>query len=502
MANFLHGIRVIELPSLGKPITTVSSSIIGLIGTAPNSQTAAAATLLSGIVGNNNALTFTAVISGFAGNKISIAFVNPEANSSPLSVSVTGAAINVSLATNSSGAVTSTAAQIITALAGNTAAAALLSASNTSGSSGAGVVTPFTSQFLSGGLYAAFPLNTPVLVTPNSPLVSQLGTTGTLPAALQAIFDVVSTGVIIVNVSAGSDSALSEIIGSSSTFTGVWAFTKAEALTGFAPRILAAPSFSSQVAIAQALDTVAGRIRAIAVIEGPSTTDADAITYVQNFGSDRLYLVDPKIQIVSPTTGAVVSAPNSARTAGVIAATDQEFGFWYSPSNKPIPNIVGTDRPIDYRRDDQYCSANVLNQANIATIINQSGFKLWGNLATSGNFLSQRRIADIIEDSIADAMTWAVDRPVNATYLEDVAAKVNAYLATLKNLGAIIDGKCWPDPSLNTPSNLAAGVVYFCFDFVGPYPAQTIVFRVAINNGYLSEITSSGSSTLSPSSGI
>ena len=185
----------------------------------------------------------------------------------------------------------------------------------------------------------------------------------------------------------------------------------------------------------------------------------------------------------------------------MIAETDQSLGFWYSPSNKPVPNILGTDRPIDYRRGDQYCSANVLNQVNIATIINQpgQGFTLWGNLATSGNFLVQRRIADIIEDSIADSMTWAIDRPINRTYLEDVSAKVNSYLSTLQALGAIIDGKCWPDPVLNTPNVMASGTVYFNFDFVGPYPAQTIVFQVAVNNGYLSEIVSSGSNTLSPS---
>ena len=341
-----------------------------------------------------------------------------------------------------------------------------------------------------------FPLNTPVLVTPGSSLVANAngsGITGTIGHALNGIFNECSTAVIVVNVGLGSDAGLSEVIGSSSANTGVYALTHAEAITGFVPRILIAPTFSNQTGVATAMDAVASRLRAISIIEGPNTTDANAVTFAATLSSDREYLVDPKFYVFDELN----AVPNSARVAGVIAATDNSLGFWYSPSNKQFQSVIGTARPIDYRRSDQYCAANILNEANVATVINQSGqWLLWGNRATSGNFLVSRRIADIIEDSIESAMAWAIDRPVDATYLQDVAAKVNAFLATLKNKGAIIDGKCWPDAALNTPSNLSAGQVYFDFDYVGPYPAEQITFKVAVNNGYLTEITSSGSVSL------
>lgn len=97
-------------------------------------------------------------------------------------------------------------------------------------------------------------------------------------------------------------------------------------------------------------------------------------------------------------------------------------------------------------------------------------------------FLSVRRTADLINDSLLRAHLWAVDRNITRTYLDDVVESVNAYLAHLKALGAILGGQCYPDPELNTPANIAQGKVYFDFDFTPPYPAEWIVFRSHLIN--------------------
>jgi uncharacterized protein len=65
---------------------------------------------------------------------------------------------------------------------------------------------------------------------------------------------------------------------------------------------------------------------------------------------------------------------------------------------------------------------------------------------------------------------------------------VNAYLRFLTSLGAILGGKCWADPDLNTPDQIAQGKVYFNFDFTPPYPAEHITFRSHLVNDYLTEI--------------
>ena len=107
-----------------------------------------------------------------------------------------------------------------------------------------------------------------------------------------------------------------------------------------------------------------------------------------------------------------------------------------------INGIVGISKPIDFVLGDVNSKANYLNENNIATIIQESGFRLWGNRTLSADpkwaFLQARRTADMINDSLLKAHLWAVDRNITKTYIEDVLEGVNNYLRHLKSIGAII----------------------------------------------------------------
>jgi hypothetical protein len=76
------------------------------------------------------------------GNAITAQFVNPGVANSPLGVSVTGNDLTVSLATDASGVLTSTAAQVVAAINANPQASALLVALTFRGNAGAGIVQP------------------------------------------------------------------------------------------------------------------------------------------------------------------------------------------------------------------------------------------------------------------------------------------------------------------------------------------------------------------------
>lgn len=343
---------------------------------------------------------------------------------------------------------------------------------------------------------AVFPLNTPVLLAGFQPsLVAELGTDGTLPSAIDGIYDQAGAVVVVVRVAEGNDNAatISNIIGGVSAggaYSGVKVFLGAESILGVQPRILIAPGFTKTAGVLTELVTVANRLRAVIVADGPSTTDAAALSYATASGSDRVYLVDPSVKVLA--SGVETLEPASARVAGLIAKSDNDRGFWWSPSNQEILGIVGTERPIDFVLGDAAARANLLNAGNVATIIRQNGFRLWGNRTLSSDpkwaFLSVRRTADLINDSILRAHLWAVDRNITRTYLSDVADSVNAYLKSLQAQGAIIGGECVPSADLNTPANISAGKVFFDVKFTAPYPAEHITFRSALVNDYLSEI--------------
>jgi phage tail sheath protein FI len=236
---------------------------------------------------------------------------------------------------------------------------------------------------------------------------------------------------------------------------------------------------------------IAERLRAVIVADGPNTTDAEAITYRGDWGSKRVYVVDPGVKIRN-SLGELIDQPASARVAGMIALSDNERGFWWSPSNRLMNGIVGTGRDVDFTLGDANSWANLLNENEVATIIRHDGFRLWGNRTCSEDpkwaFLSVVRTADMINDSILRAHLWAVDRNITRTYLEDVAQGVNNYLQRLKAQGAILGGICYPSPDLNTPANIADGKVFFDFEFSPPYPAEHITFRSRLVNDYLEEV--------------
>lgn len=344
----------------------------------------------------------------------------------------------------------------------------------------------------------AFPINTPVLVAGSRTEAAALGDTGTLPPAIDGIFDQAGAMVVVIRVEAAADESeqMANIIGgvdpATGQYQGVQALLAAESILGVAPRILVVPGFTDKQAVVSEMLSIADRLRAVIIADGPSTNDAEAIEYRDNFGSARVYLVDPAARVFDPVTASEVVQPMSPRVAGLIARSDNERGFWWSPSNQEIYGIIGTERAVDFTLGDANARANYLNESEVATVIQKTGFRLWGNRTCSADpkwaFLSVRRTADMINESLLRAHLWAVDRNITKTYIEEVTEGVNAYLRGLKAQGAIIGGECWADPELNTPANIAQGKVFFDFDFTAPYPAEHITFRSSLVNDYLEEI--------------
>lgn len=235
---------------------------------------------------------------------------------------------------------------------------------------------------------------------------------------------------------------------------------------------------------------IAERLRGVIIADGPSTDDADAIAYRGDWGSPRVFVVDPNVLVYR--NGDYVTEPASPRVAGLIAWSDEHRGFWWSPSNLAVRGIVGTARNIDFELGDRNSRANYLNENEVTTIIREDGFRLWGNRTCAMDpkwaFLSVRRTADIIHESLLRAHLWAVDRNITKTYLEEVTEGVNAFLRDLVARGAILGGHCWPDPELNSPANISQGKVYFNFDFAPPYPAEHVTFRSHLVDDYIEEL--------------
>jgi phage tail sheath protein FI len=348
-----------------------------------------------------------------------------------------------------------------------------------------------------------FPYDTPVLIG-GPRAAANLGTGGgTLRDAYTAMYAQGASVAVVIRVQEGADDAatLANVVGDTAAQTGVWAFEQARSLLDVTPRILVAPGFTSSPAADPAnpvttyLIAVAEKLRAVVVSDGPNTNEADAKLDRAKWGSDRLMIIDPAVIVFDITDGTYVTRPASGYAAGLLAKRDLEKGFWWSPSNQVINGISGTARPISFHLSSSETEANRMNEAEVTTIIRRDGFRLWGNRGAGADaqwaFLSVRRTADVIYESIERAHLWAMDRPMSAQLILDLRDSVQGFGQGLVNQGALLGFNVWLDPELNTEANLKAGKLYLNFDFEPPAPLEHLVFRAERNGTYYDELIAS-----------
>jgi phage tail sheath protein FI len=355
-----------------------------------------------------------------------------------------------------------------------------------------GLVDTFTE-----GPTASAKFNDLVLITSEREAIAAFGADAAITRACQAIYQRAKAVIVACGVAKVADAAeqTSAIIGSvlaDGKRTGLQALLDGKSRFNAQPRLLVTPKHSATQAVATALVALADKLRGLAIIDGPATTDEAALAYAENFGAKRAFLVDPGVQYWDTTTSATVDAAASAWVAGLFAWTDNEYGFWASPSNKEFVGITGTTRPIEVLDGDETCRANLLNNANITTIIRDDGYRLWGNRTLSSDakwaFVTRVRTMDMVMDAILAGHKWAVDRGITKTYVKDVTEGLQAFMRDLKNQGAVIDFEVYADPELNTASQLAQGKVYWNIRFTDVPPAENPNFRVEVTDQWLTEV--------------
>lgn len=473
--DFLHGVETVTVESGPRPVQTIRSAVIGLIGTAPLADVSVFPLNTPVLVNSRGPLaslgttgTLPDALAGIFdqfGAFVVVVRTDAGASSAEAMDNVIGSLANLT------GVYAFRKAESLLGLSPMILIAPTFTGSRPSSvtaavvaTAGAGYATAPTVTFAGGG-------SATDKVLPTGHAV--LGTGGAAGTV---------TGIVI-------DTHGRNLSGSVTyTFTG-GGFTTAA--TAGAVTLAAGPN-----PVVTALLAVASVLRAHIVAEGPDTTDADAITYRGDWGDRRIFIVDPSVKVFNadPQVNAYVTAPNSPRVAGLIARVDHEVGFWKSPSNEVVNGVGGLGRPVDWSMGDENSVANLLNSNQVATFIRDNGYRLWGNRTASSDpvwaFLPTSRTADMIDRSIAIAHRWAVDQNVNKTYFDDVTASVNGYLRQLKALGATLGGKCWVDPDFNTPVDLAAGHVTFSYDFTVTPTAERVTFRSSITDAYISSLFS------------
>ena len=182
--------------------------------------------------------------------------------------------------------------------------------------------------------------------------------------------------------------------------------------------------------------------------------------------------------------------PPSGFVAGLYAATDASRGVWRSPAGLRA-NLMGELGPVLDLTDPQIgvLSAHAINCIRHIT---QFGDVLWGDRTLAGSdpaasdwkYVSVRRLALYIEQSLYDGTQWAVFEPNNAQLWAQLLSSVGVFMQTLFVQGAFQGTtpaqayfvKC--DASNNPPSSIDQGVVNILVGFASVNPAEFILIQI------------------------
>ncbi len=341
---------------------------------------------------------------------------------------------------------------------------------------------------------AAFPLDTPVLVTSINAAIGKAGLLGTLKPTLEAIAGEGNAMCVIVRVADGEgvddaakqadqDAKVVGTVTAGGAYTGMKALLTAKASLNIKPRILACPGLDTLV-VATALAGIAQQLRGFAYVHANgAATKEDATTYRENFGQREIMVIWPEFK-----NGAnIVTA--TAKAIGLRAKIDEQIGWHKTLSNMPINGVTGISKDVFWDLQDPATDAGYLNSNEVTTLIREGGFRFWGSRTCSIDplfaFENYVRTAQVLADTMAEAHMWAVDKPLTPGLARDILEGMKAKGRELVRLGYLIGFDAWVDPDLNDPTVLKAGKFYVDYDYTPVPPLENLLFTQKITDRYL-----------------
>lgn len=471
-ANYLHGIEVLSIDNGPKPVSVVKSAVIALVGIAPTGEKNKNILVQS----EADAAQFGSPLPGFSIPRALKNIFNQGAGT-VIVVNVFDSTAHTTQVTLESQTITAGKLKLAFAPIG---AVSIFQADGT---------TPST--LVAGTDYSLDAYG-------NFKALSALAADATV---LKFSYKKLNAAAITASVIIGSYTS------GTGARTGFQVLETAKNELGFVPKVLIAPDYSSLNTVATEMISLAGSFRAIALLDAPyGTVVADAIsgrglagTINFNTSSNRAYLLYPHLKAYDVATDTNIDMPYSEFMAGVIAATDLSDGYWSSPSNREIKGVVGVERNISAGINDASSDANLLNEKGITTVFNAfgTGIRTWGNRSAAfptstapDNFIPVRRTADIVHESLENAVLQFIDRPIIPALIDAIRETGNSFIRTLVGRGALIAGSRVEFPKeLNTEVELAAGKLTYNLIMMPPIPAERIEIRSHIDINILKNLT-------------
>jgi phage tail sheath protein FI len=226
----------------------------------------------------------------------------------------------------------------------------------------------------------------------------------------------------------------------------------------------------------------------VAILDPPYNLDISEI-YNWRLKFDSKYaalyypwiIVNDPLQIKGNITRVI---PPSGYVAGVFARTDLDKGVHKAPANEEMIGV--RDIVINVSDNEQ----DILNPAGVNCLRSfpGRGILIWGSRSVSSDttwrFINIRRLVIMIEESIEEAMQWAVFEPNDVHLRNSIILAVTSFLESLWGKGALAGStaseaffvKC--DEENNPQSVVDEGKIITDIGVAPSIPAEFIIFRI------------------------
>lgn len=246
------------------------------------------------------------------------------------------------------------------------------------------------------------------------------------------------------------------------------------------PTIIAAPSFSDDLSVAQELATMARRLMCRVVLDCGDVSVDDAILYSESLGGEgtgfrRCYLAYQMAAIYSRAAQGQIFVAPSVHAIGALAAVKP----WESPGNQGVL-IQDVARHVDYNILDKSTNGDLLNRYGISYYARTSmgGFSLIGNRGVTGEFISHVGLEDAISRKLVKASQVAMAKNLTKSFMEQEVRKVDAFLQDQVAAEIIPGGRVFLHPDLNTVERYKNGSWYIVIEYGRYSPNEHMIFHV------------------------
>lgn len=229
------------------------------------------------------------------------------------------------------------------------------------------------------------------------------------------------------------------------------------------------------------------------------TNDDTDFAYLMDFGAVTFIddtPVDPpppdpepeEPPMTTPIYGAgLVSAVVVA--AALRAQLDEQVGWHKSISNVPVTGVTGISKPLTWDLEDPDTDAGYLNASQVTTLIQNQGFRYWGNRNCSSDprfsFEVATRTAQTVLETLIEGCFPFVDQPLTPSLAKDIIDSIQAKLTEFVSTGRLIGASVWYDEAQNSTEGLSQGQMWIDYDYTPVPTLENLGLNQRITDRYL-----------------